>query len=128
MADEKWRQREEEEEEGIFDMSEAPQEPNYIFFGACKAGDVATIRRMLKEGQANVNMRDRFDNTPLLLAAQNGKREACALLLEAGADPDAANKWGTKPKQVAGAQLTRLLTAFKTGVGHASIAREHRKP
>ncbi len=51
-------------------------------------GDLATIREALNAG-VPVNGRSIHNSTPLEAAAYNGQAEACALLLQSGADPNA---------------------------------------
>jgi ankyrin repeat protein len=43
---------------------------------------------------ADPNARDKFENTPLALAALNGSCEQMQLLLKHGADPNAVDKYG----------------------------------
>ncbi|KAL9059358.1 MAG: hypothetical protein Q9162_001227 [Coniocarpon cinnabarinum] len=54
------------------------------FCEACRRGDLKTCQEKLQEG-ANINARDRFDYTPLILASLCGHYEVCQLLLESGA-------------------------------------------
>ncbi|CAD6587420.1 MAG: hypothetical protein ASARMPREDX12_002838 [Alectoria sarmentosa] len=51
---------------------------------ACRRGDLKTCQEMITEG-ANINARDRFDYTPLILASLCGHFEVVQLLLESGA-------------------------------------------
>lgn len=41
----------------------------------------------------DVNIRHKFGWTPLMVAAVNGRREICKLLIKAGADPNAGDKF-----------------------------------
>jgi ankyrin repeat protein len=52
---------------------------------AVRAGDMATVKRLLRDG-ADVNATNRYGVTPLSLAAQNGDAPAIDVLLAAGAD------------------------------------------
>ncbi len=60
---------------------------------AIRDGDVARVRALL-DGGADVNVRDADGNTPLILASFYAGPECVALLLQRGADPNAANDAG----------------------------------
>ncbi|MCJ1249631.1 hypothetical protein MMC30_006857 [Trapelia coarctata] len=51
---------------------------------ACRRGDLKVCQEMVTEG-ANINARDQFDYTPLILASLCGHYEVVQLLLESGA-------------------------------------------
>jgi uncharacterized protein len=71
-----------------------PVQLSYDLFDAAKRGCVSLVDRFLDEG-AQVEMRDRFGNTPLLLAAREGHAELVQFLLEHGAEIDRANVGGS---------------------------------
>ena len=48
---------------------------------------------MLLESGADVNIRDEYGNSPLILAAENGHTECIAVLVEAGAEVNTVNKY-----------------------------------
>ena len=77
---------------------------------ASKAGDVATLRRLLDIGQ-DVDATDGYSQTALMRAAQAGRAEAVALLIAHGADLDRTAKFG----------LTALMVAVIQG--HDRVAR-----
>src|SRR6187549_1584099 len=54
-------------------------------------GDLALIRKCLEDG-ADVNLHGFNDATPLEAAAYHAQADACQLLLDAGADPNAHAK------------------------------------
>lgn len=56
-------------------------------------GDGPTIGRLLTEG-ADVDARDRYGQTALMLAAKHGRREVVRILLDHGAALDATAKFG----------------------------------
>lgn len=53
---------------------------------AARGGDVETVNWLIKQGE-DVNARDRFGGTPLLLAVENNHIRVVHALLAAGADP-----------------------------------------
>ncbi|KAF2178683.1 hypothetical protein K469DRAFT_754310 [Zopfia rhizophila CBS 207.26] len=55
-----------------------------IFCEACRRGDLKVCQEMISKG-VNINARDRFDYTPLILASLCGHYEVIRLLLEHGA-------------------------------------------
>ncbi|CAN4108578.1 unnamed protein product [Withania somnifera] len=66
---------------------------------AVAANSLPCVELLVKAG-ANVNVRA-GEATPLLIAADNGSAEMINCLLQAGADPNAADEDGNKPIQVA---------------------------
>ena len=58
---------------------------------------------LLVNAGANLELRDQHGNTPLWRATMSykGSAEVISILLEAGADPDAANKSGISPRSLA---------------------------
>jgi ankyrin repeat protein len=60
---------------------------------AALTDDVATIDRLLESG-ADVDARDRYGQTALMLAAPRGHEAAVRRLIEAGADLDVTAKYG----------------------------------
>ncbi|KAJ9666781.1 hypothetical protein H2201_003185 [Coniosporium apollinis] len=55
-----------------------------VFCEACRRGDLKVCQEKITEG-VNINARDRFDYTPLILASLCGHFEVVQLLLESGA-------------------------------------------
>jgi len=58
--------------------------------------DPEMLNTLLTRG-ANVDTRDEQGNTPLIIAASEGKLESCKLLIEDGADVNAYSKVGITP-------------------------------
>ncbi|MEZ5290015.1 MAG: ankyrin repeat domain-containing protein [Vicinamibacterales bacterium] len=70
---------------------------------AAMKGD-AELAQMLVYAGANVKATTRLGaNTPLIVAARNGRPDVVKVLLEAGAEPDAATSTGTTPLMLAAA-------------------------
>ena len=51
---------------------------------ACRRGDLKVCQEMIQEG-VNINAKDQYDYTPLILASLCGNYETVQLLLESGA-------------------------------------------
>jgi uncharacterized protein len=77
---------------------------------AVTGGDVEMVRQLLRAG-ANVNARDRYGQTALMLAAHRGHWEMVEVLVAAGADLNVAAKYN----------LTALMLAIVAG--HVTVAR-----
>jgi hypothetical protein len=68
---------------------------------AAEQGDLDAVRRLVKADPAGVTARDESRATALHLAAAAGRRDAAALLLEAGADVNARAACGETPLRLA---------------------------
>ena len=77
---------------------------------AAATGDVDAVRDLVRGG-ADVDARDRYGQTGLMLAAHHGKLEVVALLVASGAALDLTAKYG----------LSALMLAVVAG--HADVAR-----
>ena len=64
------------------------------FYSAIRANDLAALRALIAEG-ADVNVRDRLGETPLMYAAVVGSPEAMSFLIGKGADINAKNESGS---------------------------------
>ena len=75
---------------------------------AVKAGDTATVQRLLAAG-ADVDLRDETGATLLMLAAYAGDRDLAGALLGSGADVNATDAagWGALMKACYNAELKR---------------------
>ncbi len=54
------------------------------FLQAAKSGDYATVKRFIEEG-ADVNAKNKYEFTVLMVALENGYTEVAKLVIEAGA-------------------------------------------
>jgi ankyrin repeat protein len=63
---------------------------------AARANDLASIERMLGEGQ-DIEATDARGYSPLMLAVYSGNEEAARLLLDRGADPNGRDRSGSTP-------------------------------
>jgi ankyrin repeat protein len=77
---------------------------------AAKSGDVEAARALLESG-ADINSRDRYGQTALMLAARGGHEALVETLIEHGADPNVTAKY----------HLSALMLAVIAG--HAGTAR-----
>ena len=68
--------------------AQGPQAANEALWEASRTGDTAGITAALAKG-ADVNAKSRYDVTPLIFAAGNGRLDAVKLLLSRGADVNA---------------------------------------
>ena len=80
------------EEQGVM-----PDGYGQALLAACKKNDVKTVALLITAG-ANVNLANKFGNTPLFFAVGNGHTEIVKLLIAKGADVNKAdNKYGITP-------------------------------
>lgn len=77
-----------------------PPAPRESLNDAARRGAVDALRQLI-DGGADVNAKDTYGSTPLIVAATFGKTEAARTLVKAGADLEATNKDGSAPLQVA---------------------------
>ena len=84
------------------------------FRGAARYGDVERLQSLLDSG-SDVNARDRYHQTGLMLAAQGGHTEAVRLLIARGADLNVAAKFSLTAVMLAAigghTEVVRLLVA-----------------
>jgi CubicO group peptidase (beta-lactamase class C family) len=77
---------------------------------AALQGDVDAVAQYIEAG-SDLDARDAYGSTPLIVAVTFGKPEVVRLLLQAGADPEIPNSDGSAPLQIA---------AF---LGHADVVK-----
>jgi hypothetical protein len=81
--------------------SMAVQAPAISVQEAAKRGDTAQLAALLREDAGLLEARDLEGRTPLLLATMNRHLDAVAWLLAHGADPNATDRAGRTPLQIA---------------------------
>jgi Ankyrin repeats (many copies) len=75
--------------------------PSESLPAAVSTGDLAKVTLLLDEGKASVDERDGAGRTPLMIAVDQGRLDMVRLLLGRGADPNAADKTGLAPLELA---------------------------
>ncbi|RYD17319.1 MAG: ankyrin repeat domain-containing protein [Verrucomicrobiaceae bacterium] len=93
--------------------------PEHTLWHAAWNGDLAGLRQCLASGTA-VNQRAIHDSSPLEAAAYNAQPEACDLLLQAGADPNATSL--PTGETVLHQTITKSGDSRRTRIVHALIA------
>ena len=66
---------------------------NKGLLGAAEKGEVSGVSNFLEKG-ADINVKDDFDRTALMMAAYGGHTEVVKILIEKGADLSAKGKFG----------------------------------
>ncbi len=87
---------------------------NAKLLAAAEKGETRQVETLLSKG-ADINLRDEYERTPLMISAYNGHTDIVALLLEAGADVNPKAKYGQTAHQFAKEQgneeIVRMLEA-----------------
>ena len=94
---------------------------------AAVEGDRETISRLIGAGE-NVDARDRYGQTALMLAARNGRDQVVGALLECGADPDVTAKFGLSALMLAVINLHETTALRLVEAGAASELRGNGAP
>ncbi|KAL5457482.1 hypothetical protein EMCRGX_G034748 [Ephydatia muelleri] len=63
---------------------------------AARNGDIATVRRLLREGHVGVNVTDKYGSSPLHKASYTGILDIVKTLIEAGANVNQTDKLNVK--------------------------------
>ena len=88
---------------------------------AVKMGDSAIVRRLIADG-ADPNAGEADGTTALHWAARRDDVEAASLLLDAGADVDAANRYGVTPLLLASENGTAMVETFLAAGADPNVA------
>lgn len=85
------------------DINEQEEESGYTALHYCAQNQYVDIAKLLIKKGAKVDVKDSYGNTPLFKAVffSKGNTEMINLLLKNGANPDAENKSGVSPKELA---------------------------
>jgi len=81
-------------------VAQQQETPAVSLHMAALTGDVETVRRQAAAG-ADLDAKDAFGSTPLIIAATFGRPEVAHVLMEAGADLDLPNDEGATPLHTA---------------------------
>jgi len=87
------------------------QNPNWVFFSACTAGDLATLTAQVDSNPELVRARLADGKIGLHLAAMTGKREAVEFLLNRGSDINARDVYDKTPRFYADTACFKALAA-----------------
>jgi ankyrin repeat protein len=75
-------------------INEKDREKDTAIMKACRDCNAVKVVAFLLENGANINDRDTIDQTPLIIAAQNGCKDIVKMLLDAGANIEHKNDQG----------------------------------
>ena len=75
-------------------INEKDREKDTALMKACRDCNAVNVVAFLLENGANINVRDTIDQTPLIIASQNGCTDIVRMLLDAGADIHHRNDQG----------------------------------
>ena len=75
-------------------INEKDREKDTAIMKACRDCNAVNVVAFLLENGANINVRDTIDQTPLIIASQNGCTDIVRMLLDAGADIHHRNDQG----------------------------------
>jgi len=105
-------------------LEEAGPGGNRALHVAARKADSRSLKQLLAQG-AEINARNRKNETPLYLAAESNCLDCVKLLLARGADPSIANSGGVTPLEIAvqngGSRIGAALLA--TNTAYAGIHR-----
>lgn len=85
------------------DINEQEETTGFTALHYCAQNQYVDIAKLLIDKGADVNIQDKYGNTPLFKAVffSEGKTEMIKLLVENGADPDVKNKSDVSPRELA---------------------------
>lgn len=87
-----------------------------VWYDAARTGDIAKVRQLLEQG-ADANERDKYNQTPLYIAAHWGNTELAILLIEKGADVNTRDKDQNTPAMTAEKRNHHELAAMLRQAG-----------
>jgi ankyrin repeat protein len=92
---------------------------NEKLLAAVESGTLNEVTSLLERG-ANVDARDDFERTPLMMASLGGHSRITEVLIKAGADLDATAKYGQTALQFAEERGNNDIVALLLGAGAGS--------
>jgi len=84
------------------------------FYGAIRNNDLARLGNLIHDG-ADVNTRDRYEETPLMYAAYVGSLDGMKVLLKAGASVDLRSQSGATALIWAATDLAKVRLLIERG-------------
>jgi len=82
------------------DKGQSPKPPGVSLHVAALQGNIDAVRQHIK-ADSDLNKKDEYGSSPLIIAATFGKAEVAKALIEAGADMNTRNNEGSTPLHVA---------------------------
>ena len=82
------------------DKGQSPKPPGVSLHVAALQGNIDAVRQHIK-ADSDLNKKDTYGSSPLIIAATFGKTEVAEALIEAGADMNIRNSEGSSPLHIA---------------------------
>lgn len=105
-------------------VCQARQTPGIGLHAAALQGDVETVRRHI-DARSDLNQRDPWGSTPLIVAATFGRTEVARVLIDAGADLDLPNSDGSTPLHVSSFLCRAAIVEALLHAGANRYLRDH---
>lgn len=106
-------------------LNALPVTPPASLHEAVEQGNLARLKELTSQKDADLNARDEAGKTALHLATEQGKPAFAAVLLAAGADPEAVDKDGKPAGEVTAPQ--KYYTANELNNGDPEVTYRHRR-
>jgi len=108
----------------LYSMKQKSTEDATALFRACKEGNLDLVTRLINKG-VNINAKDEYGNTPLILASWRKNTKLTSLLIEKGARINDQNNFGYTPLSWACLHQYTKLAKFLIGKGADTNSRTH---
>ena len=96
------------------------------FYAPVRNDDLAAVKKLIQS--PGVKVRDERGNSPLMYAAALGSIESMRLLLDAGADPNAANDFGATPLMWCAGDAAKVRLLLAKGANANALSKLGRTP